>query len=123
MGAQPRLERRDLLLELVARGRRSRARIYARGDGARVQLRPVLSDVGAPTVPGDDKALALEALVNGACRVDVHPHDVGQPTNARKLLAGQEAAARDERLELPRELGADRDIPVAVDLEAERLDV
>lgn len=86
-------------------------------------MRHVLDDVGAPTVPGHDEALALEALVHGPHGVDVHPDGLGKPANARKLLTGQEATVRDERLKLPGELGADGHIPVAVDLEAERLDV
>ena len=121
MRAQLRLQSRDLVLQLVARGRCPGARVDARLDRPGIELGDVVGDERPAAVLRDDEALALEPLVDGADGVDVDAGHVGEAPDAGQLLALLQAAVRDQRLDLPRELGADRHIAIAIDLEAERI--
>ena len=66
-----------------------------------------------------DQAEAFELRVDGPRRVDVDAREAGQLAHTGDAVAGQEHAAGKHRPDLPAELGADRDLGVALDLEVD----
>ena len=68
---------------------------------------------------GGDQALGLELRVDGAAGVDVHPGEAGELADTRQAVVLTQGAARDHPPQPPEELGADRHLVVAVDLEVD----
>ena len=68
---------------------------------------------------GADQALLIEAGVDRAHRVRVDPGELGEVAHARQAGAGAQVARGDQGLELPGELGREREVIVPVDAEIE----
>ena len=92
------------------------------GDDPGKRLRPAalrrpIGDVGPRTVAAGDVAGVGEAAIDGPDRVRVDAQGGAQLPDGRQPGAGQEPAGIDLVGELPEDLGRDRDVRIALDVE------
>ena len=86
------------------------------GLGAALLRRPI-GDVGAGAVATRDVARVGQPSVDGADRVGVHSQCGTQLSHGRQPGAGQQPTGVDLVGELPVDLGRDRDVGIALDVE------
>ena len=80
-------------------------------------------DEGPAAVLGPDEPLGLEPRVHGAHGVGVHARRRGHLAHAGQAGAGTELAGGHRGAQVPGELDAERDLAVAVEPDARRLQV
>ena len=81
-------------------------------------LRRPVGDVGAGAVAARDVTTIRQAAVHGPDRVRVDAQRGAELADRWESRSGQEAARVDLVGELPEDLGGDRDVGVALDVEA-----
>src|SRR5262249_50275307 len=74
-------------------------------------------DDRARPVAACDVAVVREAAIDGPDRVRVHPEGRTELAHGREALTGLEAAGIDLVRQLPVDLGRDRDVRIALDID------